>query len=632
MSVTTRMIQIFGRIRLSSWPQESLAAEIVSILSGFVLFVAIGSALAWSPAFIALGAVAFGVTTWLVRSLARAIACFFAAVGITAATIGGLVLIDPTLLASLHVTWGWFSYAWWGVVILVGLFARRSGLDRDFGLAELVGAWVGTLAAVSVWHKVDYSTSLLRLLVHVEDNEAWVGLLTQIRSSDAIGPGFVEHFDGRGPVIATILGLLGAFQESQIPMYNAAFSAWALAVLLTPIAAAALLRRCGVRAAVPLALFAGILIAWAYRVPFLLFASYGHLTATWAFLFLLVGAAMLSFDTQRVGMVPMLSGLVFAFGTVWYPIFPLGVVGLLFIGWRCWKADRGWARVGGMAFAGLMLVTLVALMAQAVGIVGAPPGVSLGVSNLYAAQGGTATFDGALQFLVPIAVVLIALVPMSLRPVMVDNLWRLIVVCIGYVGAVFAGAYLVKVGVGYGPTKVWFILGFAVVIGLISIAPRFRMQPRAVVAVTLALFMGSLFYGGTGDLLSRAWPGGGMDPAWLPAVQAVANADDGKPRSVACFSNDKYVGYLCTRWGAGLTTGEGFPFQDYRLHVAGELDPTEEINRLVADGTLAKSDVIVMDLPDEGHAWAWTLIESAGRVYGADGALLDPRPTPPAGS
>ena len=626
------MIHTFERVRAFSWPQGSRAAEIISILSGFVLFLTLGLALSWSPAFVALGALAFGVTTWLVHSLTRAIACVFAAVGITAAVIGGLVLLDDSLLASLHVTWGWFSYAWWGVVVLVGLLARRSGLDRDFGLAELVGAWVGILTSISVWHKVDYSTSLLRLLVNLEDNEAWVALLTQIRSVDAIGPGFAEHFDGRGPVIATILGLLGAFQGSQIPMYNAAFSVWAMAVLLTPLVATGLLRRCGVRSALPLALFAGVLIAWAYRVPFLLFLSYGHLTATWAFLFLLVAAAMLSFDSQRAGMIPMLSGLVFAMGTVWYPIFPLGVLGLLFIGWRCWRADRGWARIGGLAFAGLMLVSLVALMAQAVGIVGAPPGVSLGVSNLYAAQGGTATFDGTLQFLVPIAVVLIALVPMSLRPVMVDNLWRLMVVCVGYVGAVFAGAYLVKVGVGYGPTKVWFILGFAVVVGLVSLAPRFRMQPRGVVAVALALLMGSLFYGGTGDLLSRAWPGGGTDPVWLPAIQAVAKADGGTPRPVACFSNDKYVGYLCTRWGAGLTTGEDFPFQDYRLHVAGELDPSEEINRLVSDGTLAKSDVIVMDMPDEGHAWGWTLIKSAGRVYGADGSLLEPRPTPPAGS
>jgi hypothetical protein len=28
------------------------------------------------------------------------------------------------------------------------------------------------------------------------------------------------------------------------------------------------------------------------------------------------------------------------------------------------------------------------------------------------------------------------------------------------------------------------------------------------------------------------------------------------------------------------------------------------------------------------HPWAWTLIKSAGRVYGDDGAFLDLRPTP----
>lgn len=632
MATNAQAEKVIGPLRELSWPAGSRVAEIVSVGTGLALFVGIGLALAWSPAFIALGALAFGLTTWLVRSLARAVACLFATIGLTAAAIGGCVLLSDGLLASLHVTWAWFAYAWWAILILVAVLVRRTGPDRDYGLAELVGAWFGLLVALSILRKIDYSTSLLRLLVNLEDNEAWVGLLTQIQSVDAIGPGFAGQFDGRGPVIATILALLGEFQQSSIPPYNAAFSAWALAVLLTPLAATSLLRRCGTRGALPLAAFAGILIAWAFRVPFLLFLSYGHLTATWAFLFLLVGAAILSFDTSRAGLTPMTAGLIFAAGTVWYPIFPLGVLGLVYVGWRTWRAREGWTSAAAMALIGVLLVVLVALMAKTVGIVGAPPGVNLGVSTLYAAQGGTATFDGTLQFLVLIALVLIALVPAVRRPKMIEGLWRTMVVAVAYAGAVFAGAYLVKAGAGYGPTKVWFILGFAVTVGLVAVAPRFRMPPQAVLAVALALSMGSLFYGGAGDLLSRAWPGGGTDPVWLPAVQNVAASSGGSSRPVACFSNDKYVGYLCTRWGAGLTTGDALPFLFYRLHVAGEQDPTEEINKLIADGSLAKSDVIMMDQPDEGHAWGWTLIEGAERVYDASGKLLDPRPTPPRAS
>jgi len=233
---------------------------------------------------------------------------------------------------------------------------------------------------------------------------------------------------------------------------------------------------------------------------------------------------------------------------------------------------------------------------------------------------------------VMIALVLLATIPIARRPEGVDGLWRLMVVAVGYVAAVFAGAQMLKAGIGYGPTKVWLIVGFAVVVGLVAIVPRMAMPSRVVVAAALALTLGSLIYGGAGAALSRTWPGGGMDPQWLIALREVAQstAPDAR-RPLACVSTDKYAAYLCTRWGAGMTTGSAFPYLGYRLKVSQDQDPTPEIEALIADGTVANSDVIVLDPPDEARAWAWPLIENAGRVLGPDGKPIEPRPTRPSG-
>jgi hypothetical protein len=118
------------------------------------------------------------------------------------------------------------------------------------------------------------------------------------------------------------------------------------------------------------------------------------------------------------------------------------------------------------------------------------------------------------------------------------------------------------------------------------------------------------------------------DPAWLHALQAIKQERGEATRPVACFSNDKLAAYFCTRWGAGLTTGDPEPFLGYRLSVANGVDPTPALDQLIDSGALAESDVIVLDAPDDAHPWAWKLIENAGTVFGPDGAVLDPRPKP----
>jgi len=614
------------------WRPDGRIAEVVSVLMAGALGLAIGAALAWSIPYAVLAAIALAVTAWLAHSIARAVICFLGAIGTLAALFAGAVLVSQSLLASLRVSWGIAAIGVWVLTVVYGLLLRRIGGQREHGLAEIVGAFVAVVAALAVWRQVDYSSDLLRLLVHVEDNEAWVAVITQVTSSDYIGPAFIPSFDGRGPVIATILGLLTVFQRADVPLYNVALSGWALAVLLTPVCAVSLLRRLSLRSALAIVVFAAIAVAWAWYLPFLLFASYGHLTAVWAFLFLLTAAAALMFEPGRLAAVPALAGLAFGVGATWYPIFPLGAAALALIAYRLLRGEEGWRRIVGVIVAALTGLVLIFQTGQSVGLINAPDDVPFGIKNLYVAQGGTASLDGGLQLLVLISLVVLATVPVARRPEGADGLWRLMIVAVAYVGAVFAGAQILKAGIGYGPTKVWLIVGFAVVVGLVTLAPRFSMPTRVVVAAALALTLGSLIYGGAGAALSRTWPGGGTDPQWLVALRTASESmDPSARRPIACVSNDKYAAYLCTRWGAGMTTGSAFPYLGYRLKVSQEQDPTSEIDALIADGTVARSDVIVLDPPDEARAWAWPLIENAGRVLGPDGMPIDPRPTPPTG-
>jgi hypothetical protein len=297
------------RIRAVTWEPTSRYAQVITIATAAVLFAMLGGGLRWEPQYIVVGAVAFVVATWLTGSIVRALACVLGAVGVVAALVATAVVIDQGLLASMGVRWSWFAYAWWAVIVALAVAWRAVTPNRDFGIAELIGALASLAIAMFLAFKIDYGMNLLVYLVQVEDNEAWVGLLTLISQSPALGPGFEQHVDARGPIIAMILGLLGHFQRSGVAGYNAAFSAWALAVVLTPLAAASLLRTNRVRNSVVLAIFALITIGVALRLPLLLFASYGHLTATWAFLALLVSLAVLTVDGVRPWLTPVLGGL-----------------------------------------------------------------------------------------------------------------------------------------------------------------------------------------------------------------------------------------------------------------------------------------------------------------------------------
>jgi hypothetical protein len=301
----------------------------------------------------------------------------------------------------------------------------------------------------------------------VEDNAAWVGLTRGVASQASVGPGINGAL---GPVIPTILGLLHEFQRAGIPTYNATFSAYALVVFCIPIVVASLLvGKIGFK---PLAAaaFVLMLIAWAYRVPFLLFASYGHLSAIRAVLFLIglvvfFMRARKSTATLFVGM-----GLALAVGTVWFSIAALGMGAAGAVLVITWSGIGRYARALGIA--GFVVVTYVLVRQLPVSAGDNPAIPHETFSSLYAAQGGTASIDATLFVVILIGVA--GLSWLGARFGRELSRTSTLAICgVLYIGAVYVGAYALRVGVGYGPTKVAFVVGSVVLVLLLSAVPRF---------------------------------------------------------------------------------------------------------------------------------------------------------------
>ncbi len=200
-----------------------------------------------------------------------------------------------------------------------------------------------------------------------------------------------------------------------------------------------------------------------------------------------------------------------------------------------------------------------------------------------------------------------------------------------YIGAVYAGSYALRVGIGYGPTKVAYVIGSATLVLLLSVIARVELPTRVTISVLAVLGLGAVVYGGVGDLASRSWPGDPPPPPWLtPLERTVDRVGATSTAPIACVGTGKWSAYLCTRWGAALTAGGDGPYLGYRLAIANDVDPTELVNAAVTDGTVAWSDIVVIDLPAASRTAEWALISGAARVFGPDGVIMDPRPEAPA--
>ncbi len=606
-------------------------ALISGVIAAFA-FASIGVALGWSSPIITMAAAALGIATVAARSISRAVVCLLGAIALLSALLFALVQIDSGLPLVLGLSWSLVAYAVWPVTVLLAALVRRSGARATFGVPEIVAATATCLLAVPLARRVDMSIDLIPYVLRYEDNAGWVGIVTQLVSADAPGPGF----HGFGPLLPTLLGILGAWQSDTLPRYNVVFGTFMFLILLTPIVAAGLLRGMRTHGALVGGAFSIVVVLWALRLPFDLYATYGHLTAVLAFVLLLAVVGLAQERVDSVWVYPLTALVAFAVGAAWFPIIPLALMGLGILAIVALRTLNGNARVVGVALTGVaMLPLLLQLLLDTFGVGrgASASAVRETVTGLYAAQGGTASLDAVLQLAVLVGIAGVPFLP-GMRDRAVQRPWVLILVGALYVFAVYGGSNFLRVSIGYGPTKLWFVIGWAAIVVLVSLPSRMTLPRRASVGVLVALALGSMFYGGAGAFTARSFYGTPDVPDWFAGVAIMAGQEraSGQPHPLACFANDNFQTYRCTRWAASLSNAGDNGFIGYRLQIVNGVDPAAEIARLRDEGALKNSWLLLVDEPDADHPWAWDLIAEVERVYGRDGQVIDPRPAPPLAS
>ncbi len=589
----------------------------------------IGFALAWDTGYLVLAAAGFAACTWLARSLARALICVVAALGLIGALMVLLSSLDVELLGSLGIGWGVMFIAWWLVAVACAIGFRFAQVEKEFALAELLACLVSVTIAAIVASKINFHSDLLFYLVHAEDNAAWVGLSTQAAASSSIGSLFIGTT--MGPIMPMLLGLLSSAQQYDVPETNAVFALYTLAIVLTPLAAVTLLRGLSGRPRLPVIAFAAIVFAWAYAVPVLLYTNHGHLSAIWAFLGLLLVISYFAFDRATLWSLPIGLGLLLFLGGVWFPFAPLAACGAIVLAlWSVRNSGRG-GRLTVVALLGFGVIALIVQLQRS----GVPIGtdsaqLKVSLTSLYQSTGGTAAIDPTLLVMTLGGIVALAFFRARTgdprRP-----LSALLIAIAAYLIAIYAGSSLLGVGGGYGVTKLTYILAMGSAVTLIAVIPRFTLPSRPLVTLIVVLGLGSFLYGGAGGLLQRSWPGDRGYPVWLAPVETVVSSQlPGHPRPVVCFAVEPFLSYNCTRWAGALTRAGDGEFLSYRLDIvaAGAARGAQAgtiVKTLARNGTLARSDVIFLEKPDKNTRWAQTLLQRGGRVFGPGGKPLKRR-------
>jgi hypothetical protein len=612
-----------GRAVKVRWPKSfavtlpAATAEWTSIALGGVLFAMLGIALAWSLVYVLIAAVGFVVCTWLAQSLARALICVFSALGLLGAILALASRLAPEALTALHMGWTVLFAAWWLTAMLGAAAYRRSGLRSDFGMAEMLGCGASIAIAAAIAVKLDFYSDLVGYLTQAEDNAAWVGIATRSGASDAVTPEFAGG--AAGSVVPLLLGLLQSAQQADALASNAAFAAYALGIAATPLVATSLLRSLSSRSPILIAAFVAVIVAWAYHVPALL-ASFGHLSAMLVFLGLLLFISFAMFDREPLVLIPIGVGLAAMIGGSWFPIAPLAAC-IAFAVCLPFARENG-ITTKALFAAGTLLVAVVAFIQLA--IVFEPSqlgdnGIVAVAKVLLSAQGGTASIDPTLTVVALGGV--IGLTALATNTSEASS--RLATVLVGfvlYLVFAYSASYALEIELGYGIKKITFILVSAILIGLISAIPRFNLPRRPLIAAITVLGLGSLIYGGGGELLSRTWPGELAKPIWLaPARAATASEGSREARPMACFSNIPGENYLCTRWAGELAPSGDGAFYDYRASVVSGGDVAAAVAALRTSGTLAESDLIFLTKPDPSLPWSRELFLGAHRVIGLDG-------------
>jgi hypothetical protein len=612
----------------SQWVGDrGVPAAVGSVLLGSAVMAAVATTFAWRPWAVALAALTGALATLLGGSL------FMVPVGLVAglAVIAGA--LEALAILGVAVQSGWWTgiaLLWLAVPVIVGAAARVLRWSPGHGPADLVAGVVALVVAFSINRQVDFGRDLLTYLVYVEDNQAWVGTVTQ--ATAAGGTVNVPLLGALGPAITSLLGMLTGLQVADTAPYNSVYAAFMLSIILVPLFVIGITAHAAKRGWLVGAVATLIVAGWAFAIPMTLHQQYGHLTAIWAALtaFAIIGVVI---AWPRDSLAHFTLGLLaFAMGALWFPVIPVSLAIIGFTAWMTVREERRHALRAVVLAVLLVLVVLLVRQGFAILGVGAEPGaVRAGLETLYRSSGGTAAMDPVLQALILIGFV----VAVAFRR-RLDNhgrgLLAVSAVGLGFVFLVFCGAYLAKSDGSYGAVKAWFVVGTVLAALAAAVVASAAVRRRELAAALFVLAFGAVLYGGADRVLSRAWLPPPSSASWVePLIAAVRDPSRDPDHSLACFDNGKEAAYLCTRWAAGLTRQGDPPFLEYRLRVISDQDPNPAIDTLVASGQLAKSDLLLLGTPDESRAWAWRLVEGANRVIGADGVVIDPRPTPPVG-
>ena len=579
-----------------------------------MMFALIGIAFAWSLIYILIAAAGFAACTWLARSLSRALISVVAALGVLAGLLGLGSRFSPELLTSLGINWSLVFVAWWLLALAGAAAYRRSNVEPDFGIAEMIGCGLGIAMAISVAIKLDFHSDLIGYMLQAEDNDAWLSLATHIAASDSVGATFSGN---SGIVVPLMLGLLHTAQQATDPTPNAVFAAYSLGIMLSPLAATTLLRGVDNQRRLVIAAFAALVIVWAYHAPAILYSNFGHLAVLWCLLGLLLTISFAMFDRLLPWVLPVGLALVFFVGGGWFPIAAL-MMGIAV--WFCWPFAKRLGPIGTGVGVAALLVTAAILSVQAASI-GLTPGGSQGtidtLKGLLGATGGTASVDPLILVAALGGVVGLSVASVRRGPP-VDGALFIMLGLVAYLTAVYALSYALQTGVAYGITKMTFLLMSAVIVVLIAVIPRFNVPARPMAAIITVLAFGSfLSAGGGADLLARTWPGEPRNPVFLAPLQTIAKSQNpANPRPIACFSADPMQAYQCTRLAESFTTA-GDQFSGLRTAAVTGGDVVAQVTALRKTGVLERSDLLILTpltLP-----WGQQFFNDAGRVFDLSG-------------
>ena len=600
-------------------------AEIGSIALGGLLFGVLGFAMEWRPGYIVAAALAFAFSTWLARSIGRALICSLGSLGLIAGVMVLVAGLAPRITETLGVGWGAMFLIWWLVAVLLALTFRLSGAKAEFNLPLAVGCAVSLAIALFVAAKLNFQANLLFYIVSNEDNAAWVGLASQNAFASSIAAQF--NASTLGPAMPLLLGVLSGAQKPGIAPTNAVFAAYTLAVVTSPLLAASLLRGAEIRSRIASIAFTLIVFAWLFLIPALLYRDFGHLSTIWAAFAFIAFASLVAFDAPKPILIAAAFGLLLLMGGAWFPIAPFAAALALAYALLGARESAVGIRIGIVVLFALAAIAIVLQLRSS----GVAVGTNLGefarsLEGLYKSTGGVAQLDTVLRVLVLVGVVGLAFL---LQQIGYPGraLFVLVAAGVAYVIAVYAGSALLNVGTdSYGATKVAFVLLFSTAVILVALVPQLDLDRNQMTAAGLALTLGALTFGGGTLLLTRAWPGDGTFPTWLPLIESVVKSQK-EPRPIVCFAaNDGKASYDCTRWAGALTAAGDGAFVDYRLAIVNSGQGIEAVMaNLAAARTLQSSDVIFLQRPIKGTWWGPTLLRDGGRVFGPTGKPLKRR-------